>query len=140
MRFCKIVLLFLGCLAVSLAPVYLTGTTVFEGGETYTFYLNSKSSSAQMVRVDGAESWKKLFLTDCVGESATYSGQCAQEILSRYRAEVRFTEQVGDVMSYYCYSPMLGEGIALCGSEINLHVAESAAQTVAGTPVIFGGY
>lgn len=140
MRFCKIVLLFLGCLAVSLAPVYLTGTTVFQGGETYTFYLNSKSSSAQMVCVDGAESWKKLFLTDCIGESATYSERCAQELISRYRAKVRFTERVGDVVSYYCYSPMLGEGIALLGREINLHVAESAAQTVAGTPVIFGGY
>ena len=46
----------------------------------------------------------------------------------------------GEIVSYYCRSPLLGEGILLNGERVNLHIAAGGGQTAAGTPLIFGGF
>ena len=51
-----------------------------------------------------------------------------------------FTETEGGVTNYYLYSEKLGEGIALGGYVVNLHIAVRGERTAVGTPMIFGGF
>lgn len=74
------------------------------------------------------------------GESAVFQGDRAEELLRAYRARVLFTEEAAGAVSYYCYSPYLGEGIFLDGECVNLHIAAGRGQTAAGTPLLFGGF
>lgn len=108
-----------------------------ERGEGYTFYLG-KSSSARAV--SSTSPLIKLFLGETKGESAVYRGDRYEEFARKYRAKLLFTERVGDTVSYYLYSPDMGESVALCGEAVNLQIAVGGGQTAVGTPLIFGGW
>ena len=82
-------------------------------GESYTFYLGESSSARA---VTARSPLAKLFLGEVKGESAVYRG------------------------GYYLYSPGLGGGVSLGGQRVNLQIAVRDGQTVAGTPLIFGGW
>lgn len=117
------------CYALARMPAF--------GGTGYEFSCGA-SSSARIVRTDAPVLYK---LTHPVaGESARFTGDVSEELLLAYRARVLFCEEADGVCSYYCYSPLLGEGILLNGVRVNLHIAAGKGQTAAGTPVIFGGW
>lgn len=129
-----IVLLALACGAFA---ALLLHAPVFAGGKGYELYL-SPSSSALTVQSE-VPARDKLFLP-VQGESVRYDGDKRDELLTRFRAEVLFTEEAAGVVNYYCHSPVLGESVLLNGRAINLHIAVSKEQTAAGTPLIFGGF
>ena len=131
-------LLTLLCGACAFFLYLLCNSPAFEAGESYTFYLG-KSSSAQAVFSE-TPSLDKLLLSEVQGESAVYSGNVYEQLKTRYRAKLLFTEEAAGVINYYLFSPLLGSGVELGGKIVNLHVAVSAEQTAAGTPVIFGGF
>ena len=123
----------MSCLAFTFALLH---SPVFESGERYEFYTGT--SSDEIVRARSP--LEKLLLTGIKGESVRYEGDRAEELISRYGAEILFTEEAAGVTNYYCYSPALKGGILLGGALVNLHVAVSGNRTAAGTPVIFGGF
>lgn len=69
-----------------------------------------------------------------------YTGDRAEELISRFRAKILFTEEAAGVVNYYCYSPLLKNTVLIGGKTVNLHIACSGSETAAGTPVIFGGF
>lgn len=114
----------------------LIRSPVFAGNE-YEFSLGS-SSSARIVRTDAPALFK--FFTDAAGESARFAGDVHEALFAQLRAQVLFTEEACGVTAYYCYSPLLGEGVLLGGRRVNLQVAVGNGRTAAGTPLIFGGF
>ena len=128
----------LGVLLCGVFLYVLLHAPVFETGETYTFYLGA-NSSALSVSSD-TPLLDKLTLSGIKGESVQYSGDKLQELKEKYRAELLFTEEACGVTNYYFYAPALRGAVAVKGRLVNLHIAVSAEKTVAGTPLIFGGF
>lgn len=106
-----------------------------------TFYLYSASSQAMAV-----QTLKFEHIFSVKGESVRFplNGKDAQttaeEILSRYGAELISKEVVDGITSYYAQSPCFSNGITLFGQKVNLHVAVNADECVVGNPIIFGGF
>ncbi|MDE7297007.1 MAG: hypothetical protein K2N84_07065 [Clostridia bacterium] len=133
---------------ISIALVLLAGacgvfalllhhSPVFEKGERYELYYGSSSSRMTV----GANPIKdKLLSGKVTGESVRLSGDRREELQTRYQAELLFVEEACGVVNYYYYSPVLGGGVRLGEYAVNLHIAVSAEQTAAGTPLIFGGF
>ena len=123
------------CLICGAFAYALTRSPVFDG-DGYELYAGTSSAA---VIVTDSPATLKLTLP-VAGESARFQGDVSEELLLAYRARVLFCEEADGVRSYYCYSPLLGEGILLNGVRVNLHIAAGKGQTAAGTPVIFGGW
>lgn len=141
MRFLRKVmgcLLVLAVFACGAGLYLLLRAPVFEKGKDYTFYTEANSSAKMVISQNPAAN--KLLLGAVAGESVRYRGDRYEELKERFRAELLFTEEVCGVKNYYLRSPFLGEGIDLYGKRFNLHIAVSAEETAAGTPLIFGGF
>lgn len=105
-----------------------------------TFYLYSKSSQATIT-----QTLPLLELHQIKGESVAFALQenpqtLLENILQRYGAKVEFIEQIGDSVSYYCYTKKWSNTLILKGKAVNLHIAIDTASAVVGTPIIFGGF
>ncbi len=131
---CALLFCLFACVSVEKFPF-------LEGERTY--YLNGKSSQALMK--------PSLDFSDCFhvqGESVVVrlgneSGEAfAKELIACYDGEILLEERVGELTSYYAYSPKLGEGVVIGGKKVNLHVAFALekGEAVVGSPIIFGGY
>lgn len=116
----------------------LAHSPVFGMGKSYELYLAPASSLSPIPTQDPLSD--KLLAGKTAGESVRYDGQCAEELIAHFRAELLFEEEACGAVNYYLYSPMLGEGVELYGKEVNLHIAVRGNETAAGTPLIFGGY
>lgn len=105
------------------------------------FYLDSPSS--QGIR---KEQLSALDIFRVEGESVRFLRADEQEealvarIRGLYGAKVLFSESVGGVTSYYCYTGEWNNGIDLDGVVVNLHIAVSKSVCVVGTPIIFDGF
>ena len=66
--------------------------------------------------------------------------EIAQEVANRYGAKILFTEEAAGVISYYCYTDIWDNGVAVGGQTVNLHIAVAEEVCAVGTPVIFGGF
>ena len=105
------------------------------------FYLHSASSQAEQTSTLSVRDYPKV-----KGESVIFALNGAneetklQEILSRYRARVLFTEEVCGTRSYYCHTDEWNNAIAIGGYAVNLHIAISNERCAVGTPMIFGGF
>ena len=106
-----------------------------------TFYLDSPSSQGlrkeqlsvfDIFRVEGES--VRFLRTDETEESLV------ARIQGRYGARLLFSESVGGVTSYYCYTGAWDNGIDLDGVVVNLHIAVSENVCVVGTPIIFDGF
>ena len=66
----------------------------------------------------------------------------ARSLVESYGGEILFIEEIAGTVSYYAYVPKWGQGIALYGKQVNLHIAVSVdeKQCKVGTPIIFGGF
>lgn len=124
--------------ACGLMFLLLLHAPVFEGGENYTYYLGANSSARAVVSEDPV--LDKLLLGRVAGESVQYPGDRYEALKARFRAELLFTEEACGVTNYYLRSPLLGAGIVLGGRRVNLHIAVGGGKTVAGTPIVFGGF
>lgn len=119
--------------------VWATGVVRFsELSGVRTFYLNGTSSQALMK--------ERLDLSDfgkITGESVRFACEdkrIAEEIIARYGGTVLFTEETGNVRSYYCYTDEWSGGIWIGEHFVNLHVAVGEGACTVGVPIIFGGY
>ena len=130
---CLILLAF----AAGAACYALTRAPVFSGGSGYEFSCGD-SSSARVVRPASPALYKLFHAVG--GESVRYEGDVSARLIEEFSAALVFTEEACGVTNYYLYSPRLGDGIALGGKLVNLHIAVGRGQTAAGTPVIFGGF
>lgn len=107
------------------------------------YYLDSRSSQS-LIKTELA-AWD-LFRVK--GESVCFTitgekeekGNFARSLVGRYGGEILFTEEIDGTVSYYAYIPAWGQGIALYGKQVNLHIAVSADTCKVGTPIIFGGF
>ena len=147
MRFLRIKICISTCLALIFflcALLFVWGTNVdrfsaLEGERT--FYLHSSSSQALIKRELSLRDVGKIR-----GESVAFTREkqteeeCLKEILTLYRAEVLFSEQVGETISYYCYTSQWTDGLELDGLFVNLHVAFREEACTVGAPLIFGGF
>ena len=124
--------------ACSVFLFVLLRAPAFEKGESYTFYMGA-NSSALAISSD-FPAFDKLRLGEVKGESVQYAGNRLDELKTKYRAKLLFTEEACGIINYYFYSPVLKSGVLLNGQPVNLHIAVSAEKTVAGTPLIFGGF
>lgn len=123
------------CVVCALALYIVWHVPSFAMGNSYTYYYGTNSSALMSTVTEFT--WKG---SGVCGESVVYSGTVDRELLERYRATVLFSEEVCDVVNYYCYSPLFSSSIFLCGEAVNLHIAVGHEQTAVGTPLIFGGF
>lgn len=137
-RAVKLVAVLFACLASAGALFVLRHAPSFAGAARYTLFLG-ETSSAEAVVLEG-DALPLLLSPEVRGESAVFQGDRAEELLRAYRARVLFIEEAAGTVSYYCHSPLLGEGLLLNGEEVNLHIAAGREQTSAGTPLLFGGF
>ena len=107
-------------LLLAAGAALLLHAPLFLEGKNYELYLSPSSSSLVLLTDDPVRDKK-------------------DELIARFRAAILFTEEAAGVTNYYCYSPLIGGGIALNGYTVNLHIATSQEQTAAGSPIIFGG-
>ena len=132
------------CYFILSLPAIAATKTAFEPEGMYTFYCNSASSQAKIVRCySGCAVFYKYILGDCLtGESVTYrDGGSVESVLEEYAAAVLFEEDVDGVTNYYCYSSAFPYETELYGERVNLHIAIDASGAVSlGTPLIFGGF
>ncbi len=101
-----------------------------------SYYLGSPSSQAEIKEkitfADfGQIKGESVFLTEKVS---------VEEILSLYEAEVIFTERVGEVVSYYCFTGKWSDGVRIGEHFVNLHIAVRGEECSVGAPIIFGGF
>ena len=106
------------------------------------YYLCSPSSQA---KICGSICLAEYCLLE--GERSSFLFQSEQEaafqaaqLLKESRARLVRVEEVEGARSYYAYSETLGDGVALFGEVVNLHVVQSGRIVRVGTPLIFGGY
>ena len=121
------------------AGLVMKGSALSKTQGVRTYYLYSVSSLAGQVQA--VKIWDLPFVT---GESVQLSVADGQAFLEKtlleYSATTLFVEESGGVVSYYCYSQLLPNRIALNGVMVNLHIALSGESAVVGTPIIFGGF
>ena len=127
----------LSALVCGACALLLVVSPVFRMGERYEVYYGDSSSSL-MEKTDDPLAAK--LAGGVVGESVRYTGDRYQELKAAFSARELFSEEACGVTNHYLYSPYLGAGVALKGYVVNLHIAVSAEETAAGTPLIFGGF
>lgn len=116
-------------------------TTLFEMGDYYVFYINSASSSAEIVTVTENVNYTKLTLKNLSGESTFYTDfYDAESLIEKYNGEIIKIETVGEITNYYLYSAKFNNDIILFKNKVNLHIAVTKNGTAIGSPIIFGGY
>lgn len=124
-------------LGIAAAALVLSRAPVFRKGNNYELYLSPSSSSLTVLTDDPLTD---KFLLPVKGESVRYDGDEKNALIAQFRAKVLFTEKTAGVTNYYCFSPVLQNGLWLKGRFVNLHIAVSDTQTAVGTPLIFGGF
>lgn len=139
MRAIKLLILALMSASILAGVGLLPDRLCFEGGEKYTFYCGTSSSDCKIVVADQNAEIQKLLLKEVCGESCRYDSLDLESFLKRYGGEVVFVEELSDSVNYYCKAD-LPYSVILRGKEINLHVCVRSEFTVAGSPIIFGGY
>lgn len=123
------------CFVCGMFAYALTRSPVFDGKD---YELYTGTSSDEIIVTDTPAIDK--FVTTVAGESARWEGDRAAELVARFEAKILFVEETCGITNLYCYAPQLGGGIALGGEVVNLHIASDGSCTVAGTPIIFGGF
>lgn len=130
----------IACAALALATLALPARLAFRGGDKYTFFVGNTSRNCTVITAPAAEAGlKRLCLKQVCGESATYYELDLESFLQSVDGQIIFTETLEDSVNYYCTAD-LPYSIELYGHEINLHVCVKKDCTVAGSPIIFGGY
>lgn len=116
-----------------------SGRSVFENvGDNGRFYFYNSSSLAGSVKTDDFCVAAYMLRT---GESVTIDeSEDYRKIFSEFDAQLVFTEEIEEGVSYYGFSEQLKYKKVLNGKVVNLHVFVGKDYTVAGTPIIYGGY
>ncbi len=133
----KGICMFLACLLVLGACLFLSFAPKFAMGKSYTLYLGNSSSARQITTQNPV---KDKFLYPVRGESTVYEGDLSAQLIQKFSATVLFSEEACGIRNYYAYSPVLGECVVVNGCAVNLHIAVMAEGTAVGSPFIFGGY
>ena len=122
--------------------VNLQKGSVFPYAGRHEAYLLKNSSACQILSLSGEEANERLFfLFRLKGESVRLdSPEEAEKIVRRYHARFLFEENAEGVRSEYYYTPKLRGYKLINGKKVNLHIAYANGRTVAGTPILFGGY
>ncbi len=123
-----------------------TTKLLFKSGDTYTFYVGSQSSNAQIItssKVD-ALTYKQNLEVIC-GESTVYDSiDEAEKIIKTYDANFVLKEKCTNTCSYYFYSKNLHNFVLINGVKVNLHIAINFSlnekMVAVGSPLIFGGF
>ncbi len=135
----KRLLIFFLAAAMALAVTELPKAPSFDESGTYTLYRYSASSLATEERLRGGVIFDSRSVK---GESVTYSSDAflLSDVLEKYGATLLFSEEVGDVICYYAYSPTLPYRATLYGKTVNLQIATENRRITLGTPLIFGSF
>lgn len=107
--------------------------------DSFTVYVGSNSSNAQILTVDSKD---YRFIKDVTGESVKISnlGFDENEFFEKYNAKIVFTETTDGVVSYYGYSKDIKYQTTIGGKRINLHVAVTKDSVTVGAPIIYGSF
>ena len=126
--------------AFSCAVLWVLNSFSFPQGETRAeYYLYTPSSQAK--RTPDLSPQDALFLQGVGYEYQTDDGEVfAIKQVRALRATVLKTERVGNICSYYCYSPALGKTVTVLGLKVNLHIVVKGNDVKIGSPLVFGGY
>ena len=146
-NFICVALAVLFCLffAVGAKATFVTKLAEIEGKHTY--FLDSASSQGLRKESLGLRDFTRV-KGECVfTEISTYNGgryltneEIAQEIATRYGAEILIAEEMDGVVSYYAYTQRWKDGLYVGGEKINLHIAIGGERLAVGTPIIFDGF
>ena len=140
-----IAVLFALFFAVGVKSVSVARFADIEGERVY--FLDSASSQglrketlslADLTRVKGECVFTGIATFD--GGMSLTKKELAQDIATRYGAEILFQEEACGVVSYYAYTPRWQDGLYINGVNINLHIAVGEERLAVGTPIIFDGF
>ena len=125
--------------AMVLAALYLPKSPAFDETGVYTLYRYSASSLSTQENLTGGVIFNARSVE---GESVMYLSDAfsLSELLEKYDADLLFSEQAGDVICYYAYSPALSYRATLYGVTVNLQIAVENQRITLGTPLIFGSF
>lgn len=140
----SLALIFSLALCFCVKAAYTSKLSFLQGERAY--YLDSRSSQSliktnltawDLFRVKGES---VCFTLTEETETTETTEDFARSLVSCYGGEILFTEEIDGTVSYYAYIPTWGQGIALYGKQVNLHIAVSSNTCKVGTPIIFGGF
>ena len=136
--FKKITATILSVLLLSTVPLF-NAKPVFKGySSEYEVYINSASSSAEIIRVSEKEF---PFVKEVCGEAIKIElGQFSLEkFLEEFSAKVVFIEEISEGVSYYAFSKKIKYRKKIRGKTVNLQIFVGESVTV-GTPIICGSF
>ena len=149
-RFAIMVLAVIFCVTVALTVRLVNATRLSDIEGERMYFLDSASSQALRKNMLTLQDIGRL-KGECV--RVTFSEKeggryvlkedydaLAQEIAGKYKAKILFIEEIDGTVSYYAFTPLWSDGIAVNGQRINLHIAVKETGYAVGTPLIFDGY
>ncbi len=135
----KTAVIFAACFLI-LALYFYLNTPIFKDyANTYEVYLESYSSSEDIVKV-AYNNFSGLPRIKGLSFKAERNNFSIAEFLEDFGAEIKFTESVKEGTSYYCYSGKIKYREMVKGKIINLHVFIGSEQVTVGAPLIYGSF
>ena len=106
--------------------------------KNYEVYLDTSSSNARIISAT-----KTIYplIYNKVGESCKIIGSFSlDEFLTKMNAELIFTEDTDEGVSYYAYSKQIRYKRMVCDKVVNLQVFIGKSGVTVGSPIIYGSF
>lgn len=134
----KVLLLFcVGIITLYVVSIYQT-PLFYKYSDSFTVYVGSNSSNADILNTNKSSF---MFIKDKRGESCKINGSFdLQSFLSEFDAQLVFTEQTEQGVSYYAYSNKVKYKQQIKSKPINLHVFIGKSGVTVGSPIIYGSF
>ena len=130
----------LAAVITSVAFTVLPDRLLFEGGDSYRFYVGDTSRNCREVFADPATApLTRLTLQKVCGESTHYPSLDALDFIEKMNAKIVFEQELSDSYNYYCTAD-LPYSVTIDGKTVNLHVCVKDSGVMVASPIIFGGY
>lgn len=132
-----------GVIVLTVAFAVLIGTydskPIFKDyANNYEIYVESPSSNAKIISTTKNE---YPFIKNKFGESCKIKNPfCLQNFLEDMKAEIVFTEQTEEGISYYAYSNAIRYKREVCKKTINLQIFIGQSGVTVGSPIIYGSF
>lgn len=137
--FKKTAVILASCFLIIALYFYLNTPIFKDYANTYEVYLESYSSSDDIVKVT-CDNFSLLQSIKGLSFKTDKDNFSIAEFLEDFGAEIKFTESVKEGTSYYCYSGKIKYREMVKGKIINLHVFIGSEQVTVGAPLIYGSF
>ncbi len=138
-KICAFIIVISSMLLIGLGAIINSSTYFDEYNGTYEVYLSSNSSKAKIISVDKRKSDTFVCKT---GEAIFIENSefDVDEIFEDFNAELIFTEETDEGISYYGYSREVKFQKRINGNVINIQVFKGNKGIKIGLPIIYGSF